>query len=679
MKPNQFLDLYPAHLPDQRKLTEKHWAAFQMNPEASLSVRSNIYDSWQRSLRFGVSPSRGGTDVSITHSELEILIQRSELYEHAMPTLRFLSDQTKGTGHLVTLCDENGKIIFLDGDHEVQRSAENMNFVPGADWSENAIGTSIVVDNPIQVFAAEHFCQGVHDWACSAVPIHHPTTHKIVGVIDITGKWSRAQPHTLSLASFASRMIEDELYQQSVKVRYYLLDVFLKTTLRYPEDGVVILDTAFRIVEANPFAQRLWESKIHKSLKESWHNLAFHESLLKARKQSDHGDLYDIFMEELGIRASVQDVRALNRTIGYLLILKPHTSVRITDSTQLAGSWSNLIGCSSKIKAVVSKCDIAARTDVPILLLGETGSGKELVAKSIHDASPRRSKPFIPLNCGAIPKELLATELFGYESGSFTGASKNGKKGKFEDAQGGTIFLDEIGEMPLEYQVYLLRVLQEREVFRIGSSRAIPVDVRVIAATNRNLEDRVRSGEFRSDLYYRLNVVGVVLPSLRDRRDDIFLLIRYFLQATSKERHVPVPEIDPSVRHFLVYEYDWPGNVRELKNVLEYAILFCKSGTIRWSDVPAYLSKYQALDVNRKKYATKTQYSNDLSTAFKNESACTERENFDEKTKLVSLMERANGNVSEVSRQLGVARTTVYRRLYKYGVLSSQAGNGKAK
>ena len=234
-------------------------------------------------------------------------------------------------------------------------------------------------------------------------------------------------------------------------------------------------------------------------------------------------------------------------------------------------TFDNLIGRGERIKWLKREAQVAARTNSTILISGESGTGKELLAHAIHYASPRRNAPFIKVNCAAVPEHLLESELFGYEEGSFTGAKKGGKLGKFELADGGTIFLDEIGDMQLAMQAKLLRVLQEREVEKIGRTRAIKVDVRVIAATNKDLEQMVKEKKFREDLYYRLNVINLHMPPLRDRREDIPMLIEYFIKTLNQELGRKIKGISPQAEQLLV-NYDWPGNVRELRNTLERAM-----------------------------------------------------------------------------------------------------------
>jgi transcriptional regulator with PAS, ATPase and Fis domain len=306
---------------------------------------------------------------------------------------------------------------------------------------------------------------------------------------------------------------------------------------------------------------------------------------------------------------------------------------------------------------------VVAQTHVPVLLLGESGTGKELFAKAIHKAGPRRNGPFVAVNCGALPKDLLASELFGYAPGAFTGASKTGKRGKFEEAHGGTLFLDEIGEMPLEFQVYLLRVLQEREVVRLGSSEPIPVDVRIIAATHRNLEQLMRDGLFREDLYFRLNVVSLSIPPLRERREDIPLLIDHFLEKLSEQYGMTKPTVDPHVLEFLVHHYPWPGNVRELKHVLEHAVLFCNR-VITWRDLPESLRKAR----ENRCSAVPTPIGAGPTAHLVGAEGSGPPGSVDDREKLLHVLRDVGGNLSEAARRLRIARTTLYRKLDKYGI-----------
>ncbi|TYO98831.1 two component Fis family sigma54 specific transcriptional regulator [Geothermobacter ehrlichii] len=264
---------------------------------------------------------------------------------------------------------------------------------------------------------------------------------------------------------------------------------------------------------------------------------------------------------------------------------------------QLRGKYrfDNIIGHSPAMQQVFARLEKIVHTDSTILILGESGTGKELVAKAIHFNGNRRNKPFIAINCGAIPSELLESELFGHVRGAFTGAVAD-KPGKFEMANGGTVFLDEIGTMPERLQMKLLRVLQEQEIERVGGSRRIKLDVRVISATNADLEKDVKEGRFREDLYYRLNVIPIQLPPLRERREDIPLLVRHFLQKTCNEMERPLMSVTPEAMRALE-NHDWPGNVRELENVIERTVALTDGELIDYPDLPPAIAGKASLDL----------------------------------------------------------------------------------
>ena len=302
----------------------------------------------------------------------------------------------------------------------------------------------------------------------------------------------------------------------------------------------------------------------------------------------------------------------------------------------------NMVGKSPKMEEVFEKIAAVAKTDVTVLITGETGTGKELVARAIHENSHRKEGMFVAVNCGALPENLLESELFGHEKGAFTGAYKR-EIGRFELANGGTIFLDEIGELPLHLQVKLLRVLETGEFQRVGSPRTLKTDARVIAATNTDLEKAVEEGRFRKDLYYRLNVVQIKLPPLRERREDIPLLVQHFL-----EKYGPDKEIAPETMKILL-SYDWPGNVRELENVIESSCVLCRTNVITPDDLPEYL---------REKARPRRRLPPDGDMTL----AAVEREH------IKFVLEQNNWNITRSAEILGIDRVTLYNKIKKYGL-----------
>lgn len=298
----------------------------------------------------------------------------------------------------------------------------------------------------------------------------------------------------------------------------------------------------------------------------------------------------------------------------------------------------------SKIDHVIKRI---AKYPSNVLIQGESGTGKEVVARTIHNLSGRRGN-FVAINCGDIPEGLLQSEFFGYEKGSFTGASREGRMGKFEYADNGTVFLDEIGDMPLSMQVSLLRFIQERTVQRIGSNRTKPVDVRIIAATNKNIEEMIKKQLFRNDLYYRLNIIGFTLPPLRDRKDDIPLLTRHFVDIISNQYGIPIPEVEPDVYSILM-RHDWPGNVRELRNVVEKLLIMCENQRITANSIYAYVFDYDSFN-----------------------SASGSSKSLSEKDSIIDRLRANKGNVSKTAADFGIARDTLYRKMKRYGIDSSK-------
>ena len=313
-------------------------------------------------------------------------------------------------------------------------------------------------------------------------------------------------------------------------------------------------------------------------------------------------------------------------------------------------SFSNIIGESKSLMEVKNICQRAAMSDSNVLIMGESGTGKELFAHAIHNASDRASGPFVKINCAAIPSELLESELFGYEGGAFTGAKKEGKVGKFELANGGSIFLDEIGDMPLQMQVKLLRVLQEREIERIGSTKTRPINVRIISATNKNLEEEVKSGNFREDLYYRLNVMSVNIEPLRKRKDDIRPLAKALVKKLSSQMGVHVDSI--SEKAMAVLEaYDWPGNIRELENVIERSInLLDSDRIIKVSTLPVHITQSHKTHVYIAGNTLKEQL-------------------YDvEKSIILECLNENQGNKQKTANDLDMSRTSLYQKLKSYGI-----------
>lgn len=644
-----------------QNLTEKTnelttlWELFMTNSFSetlSVQMRQSVLDSWNRCLSAGVNPAQLQTNTALAENDVKQILKESELYQVAKPIIDDFFAKLSGTGYLATLTDQAGRILYLKGDHHVLSEAEKMNFSLGMDWSEqaagtNAIGTSIATGTPIQIFSAEHFCQGCHPWTCSSAPITHPFTKKIIGAIDFTGLRGNAQPHTLGIAISIAHVIEKQLNQIYLKFHQYLTESFFKAIHRWKTEQVLILDPSFFVVQKSEKLASAFNLTEDANLLEHSAFLPLKKELIKLSVSPNyHFTNKKITIDDFHV-VMFERIFLMGRVAGYMLVFQEQKQKVLSPPFTFSneGPWSQVIGKSEVLMQSLYKCYKAALSNVPILLLGESGTGKEKIAQTIHKASPRSDMPFIAINAGAIPKELIGSELFGYESGTFTGAAKGGKKGKFEEADGGTLFLDEIGEMPLDLQVHLLRVLQEKEVTRLGGSKAISVNTRIIAATNKNLYKLCKQGLFREDLFFRLNVVTVNIPRLNERKEDLPLLADYFLKEFAKKYgKVALSLSDEVLSYFLVYS--WPGNIRELQNVLEHAVIFSAFSKIELADLPSYL-----LENN---------------TSICSEAAALPLLAAEERKVLVRLLEETKGNLSAVAKKMNIARSTLYRKLKKY-------------
>lgn len=344
----------------------------------------------------------------------------------------------------------------------------------------------------------------------------------------------------------------------------------------------------------------------------------------------------------------VQHLQALASTVEQLMQELAYYKGELRSKLGAAYRFEEIIATSPTIQPVTQLAKRVAKSDTTVLITGESGTGKELFAHAMHAESHRAMGPFIRVNCAAIPDTLLESELFGYEEGAFTGASRKGKKGRFELANHGTILLDEIGDMPLSLQAKLLRVLQEKEVERIGGSRPISIDVRVIASTHRDLRKMVAEGKFREDLFYRLHVVSLHIPPLRDRIEDLPLLVHKLLEQLMESTGVVVKEIQPDVWQ-AIRAYSWPGNIRELRNVLERALHLMEEGTLR--------VEHLLLPVNAKETAS-AKGEQTLKSILENA----------EREAMQKMLVATAGNRLETAKRLGISKSSLYAKLEKYGL-----------
>lgn len=629
-----------------------------------------IYESWQRCRVMNVNHAQTNASVVLSTKALENLRRKNRLLlEVSMPTLENLFGFVAGSGFTVALSDSNGYLMEVFGDDNVRDSAELGNWTAGASWSElsagnNVVGTTIYLDQPLSVVGYEHFCHCSHHWAGAGAPIHD-SQGKIIGVVAMAGTIDKAHAHSLGMVVAAANAIEIQMAMKKALNESVLANQYKHIIMNSIYEGLLVADGEGFITLVNRRAQEILHASEEKLLGIHIRNL-FSDTFIKSlersldKKQGQMIDIQDeIIVGDNNIKCTItcQQIISNNRTNGFVIVIneiaraKKLVNKLLTQSARF--TFDDIIGKNPRFGLTLKIAETVALRESIILLLGESGTGKDIFAQAIHNASLRRLGPFVAINCGAIPKELIGSELFGYSEGAFTGASKGGKMGKFELADGGTLFLDEIGEMPLEQQKALLRVLEEKSISRIGGHEVISVDVRIIAATNKDLQQEVRKGTFRQDLFYRLNVFTIKMIPLRERKDDIKPLASAFVARFDNlgQSGIEIPE---DVWQ-LLYNYDWPGNVRELQNVLERALVLSdgKKLTTELFDLP---------EINELPYKSIARSFEKIHNPIKNSVQHHEAE------MLKNMLQWNNWNISKTSQELGVSRTTLYRKINVYGL-----------
>jgi sigma-54 dependent transcriptional regulator, acetoin dehydrogenase operon transcriptional activator AcoR len=621
-------------------------------------VPREVANSWQRCHQAHLDPFRE-PESPVNLVELrDRLYRKQNLVNLSRPFMENLYAFVRGSGFQVILTDELGVLLEVLGDKDVLEKTQRVQLCPGGDWSEatkgtNAIGTAIVERKPVQVYASEHYCQANHFLTCSACPVFD-VDGSMIGVLDMSGDYHVANPHTLGMVVAAVNAIENQLRLQKATSQLYNAYRYSNILLENMSDGLISIDTQGIVTEINAKGAEIFG--VDRRLVRGRHVSRIHNAdtmilpILTNAMQHEHGE---IVVENMG--RSLSGSSAILRddsggVLGAVAVFREHMP-QITGHAPLPHAHSytfdDILGSSPAIVALKEWARMAAASPFTVLISGETGTGKELFAQAIHNASPRRDRPFIALNCAALPESLIESELFGYEDGSFTGARKGGRAGKFQIADGGTIFLDEIGDMSLGVQMKLLRVIQERKVSRIGSACDADVDVRIIAATHKDLRAEAERGDFRFDLYYRLNVLEIRIPPLRERAEDIPALILHLADKIAlrfNRRPIPVSEafLEKAKQH------TWPGNIRELENAIERAVI--RGGEERGltADLLEFPSEARPQD---------KPVGNELSSLKETERILIEQ-----------ALLACKGNIRQTARKLGIGRNTLYRKMKEHGI-----------
>lgn len=611
------------------------------------AITEAIERSWRRCLASGIDTQSPSNIEVVTAQELaRKREQNHQLLALARPEMETLSEQIAHTRNVVILTDDEGLILHSMGSQHLFGEEQRLALSAGTSWNEsqrgtNAIGTAIFEQSALTVQGAEHFMAYHHSLNCSAVPIFG-AENQLIATLDVSNDYNVSQQHTLALVKMSAQMIENRLflasYQSDVVLHFHARPEFIGTLW----EGVAMFTDHGELIATNRSGQ---------------FQLGLHTG--QAQPQLNFNQLFDISIENLlrqisGTDKLVIPLRLNNGARLYVQVELLHKKAQLSKPAPVskrtsAANLDLLNSGDAKIERAIAQVKQVLTRDIPILIQGETGVGKELFARAIHEAGAQHKGPWIAVNCAALPEGLIEAELFGYEEGAFTGAKRKGSPGKIEQANGGTLFLDEIGDMPLSLQARLLRVLQERTVTPLGSTKSIPVSFALVSATNLKLKEKVESGEFRSDLYYRLNGLSVSLPPLR-QRSDLTALINIILQI----EHADDIEIMPEVMD-IFSQHPWPGNIRQLHNVLRTALALADGAPI---------SELHLTQDFMDEIETAGQAEADSDTpAFNNQ-------NLDEVTTnaIIKAMEKHSGNVSAVARQLNISRNTLYRKLKALGL-----------
>ena len=603
-------------------------------------VKPELPEGWRKSLTARAAGC--GSEDALPPSGLNTVLEANhEVLQAADPIMKEYEECFMRERGLLALLSPDGVLLHGTGDAAL---AESAGFRPGT-----------VLPGTVRPEAVSEKGRGEDAsarWGCWIEPLRGGK-RRIMGFLALLLPRAACHAATPALLHAIAANINNQHH-----VHDLLSDQ--SAVLELLTDGVVILDRRGGIKAANAHARRMLD--------------------IPGEENTSLGPISDFvrdgapFMQILGQKRTVMDeeatLRVGNAQKRYILSASfipedkgvvctlAETARMQKFAVRTAGSkaiyrFSDILGESDVIVNAVQLARVAAQSDITTLLLGESGTGKELFAHAIHNGSARKSGPFVVVNCGALPRDLVQSELFGYEAGAFTGAAKNGKPGKFELADGGTIFLDEIGEMPMEAQTNLLRLIQNKEVARVGGTTTKSVDVRIVAATNRNLSEAVARGTFRSDLFYRLSVLVINIPALRSRSSDIAALAAHFLRKYASALNRPItgfaPEALQALRH-----YSWPGNIRELENIIERAVNVAKSSLIAASDLPDFLSLRQEIP-REDQSSPEDAYTGD--NLYMQECRA-----------IINTLSRCNGNIRLAAQELGIARSALYGKLTRFGI-----------
>lgn len=630
-------------------ILESMWERFVETGELDPRMNPIVAKSWEKCRKHGLDPMGGLGKYADEAVFRSILAENKDLLDTALPVMQSVYEIVEQSHFLLVLTDSVGYVLETIGDMDIQKKSNDLQFLKGSLWSDlevgsNAIGMALDYDTAIQTVGPEHYGRLHHNWTCSAAPIHG-ASGEVIGCLDLSGDIHSAHLHTLGLVVAAAFSIETMLIRlQSTRL--------MREALNGSEGSVVLLDDEFHPIWINKAAEKFLGLSINEL-----ENADFREMLPDVDwgqlQQWNQKGQYITNDTRLTTGKCIYDCSAVitptldanRRTFTVNLKQQEHliASVNKVSGNRANYTFSSIYAQDPQMKKVVQLAQKYAHYDGAVLIEGESGTGKELFAQAIHNESSRAKGPFVAVNCASLPRDLIESELFGYEKGAFTGALREGNPGKFELANHGTLFLDEIGEMPLEFQAKLLRAVESLRIRRLGGTQERKLDLRVIAATNRNLRHEAEQGRFRQDLYYRLNVLKLDIPPLRERPLDIGFCAKAFLERFNQKYPEQRKEMSPDYLDAL-QQYDWPGNVRELQNSMERTFYACNTDVLTADDFRFVITGMTVSD---------------------------KKENCGQKNKreeILAVLRSAEGRAEVAAQKLGISRATFYRMCKRYGI-----------
>ncbi|MGB9769754.1 MAG: sigma 54-interacting transcriptional regulator [Caldisericum sp.] len=589
--------------------------------------------------------------LTVSYFDLETRRKEYSLYISVLKEI--FSSFSKDTPITISFVDKEGVVLFVAGNAKDSEIFEGLVF--NETLGKTAIRNALEEKLPSEVKGKEHTNPRFYEWSCSAVPIFE--SEKLIGVVGVSSRVDIYPKFALEIAKLIANSVTKQVLLSKAFKEMNISKKFIQFFAEGNKDGVLILDKNADVVYINSTGASILRINQQEAIGKNVTDIVDFTPVILEVFKTHKGYTDREFIIESPSRGTLHFVKTAvvlqdenGEFAGVVDFFREIEKVRKFVTTFIGAearfTFDDIKGKSPKLIEAIRIANVAAHSNASVLITGETGTGKEMFAQAIHFQSLRSKGPFVAINCSAIPQELAESEFFGYEGGSFTDADRKGRPGKFELANGGTLFLDEVGDLPLSLQPKILRALEDKVITRVGGTKSIKIDVRIIAATNKNLEELIDRGLFRRDLYYRINVIEIEIPPLRERKEDIEVLVNYFIERLSKSLNKPIRGYDMSFIEPLL-KYDFPGNVRELQNIIERAIVTADSDILTGKYLPKDIFNQSS------NILTNTSYSfNEVKKQF-----------------IEKILIETNYNITETAKRLGVSRPTLYKLIKMFNIV----------